>query len=173
MCLWRVPFSIGVLGSFFRGGQQFLSAKTQSCSAKKYPLRGAKFYNSVLPSWCTILLCHKCSASLNIGQKLLNDDSNTDKNGRKIGKYGRNQTKMAENRLNLAEKLAKYGGKGECWPCSVSALLSFPIFFCQTVNFFSAKSPNSVLPSLIFLPGGAKAPPAPPQERLWSWDTDH
>ena len=118
---------IGVLEAVFRGGQQFLSAKTQSCSAKKYPLRGGQ-------------ILQFCSAKLN-------DDSNTDKNGRKIGKYGRNQTKMAENRLNLAEKLAKYGGKGECWPCSVSALLSFPIFFCQTVNFFSAKPPNSVLPS--------------------------
>ena len=42
---------IGVLGSFFRGGQQFLSAKTQSCSAKKISSQGgAKFYNSVLPS---------------------------------------------------------------------------------------------------------------------------
>ena len=36
----------------------------------------------------------------------------TGKNSRKIGKYGRNETKMAENRLNLAAKLAKYGGKG-------------------------------------------------------------
>ena len=118
-----------------------------------------KLSNSFLPN-CQFHFCqatHFCSARLNIfvrgGQILqfcsakLNDDSNTDKNGRKIGKYGRNQTKMAENRLNLAEKLAKYGGKGECWPCSVSALLSFLILFCQTVNFFSAKPPNSVLPS--------------------------
>ena len=34
--------SIGVPGAFFRGGQQFLSAKNESCSAKKYPLRGGQ-----------------------------------------------------------------------------------------------------------------------------------
>ena len=39
-----------------------------------------------------------CPASLNIGQKILSDDLKTGKNGRKIGIYGRNQTKMAENR---------------------------------------------------------------------------
>ena len=33
-----------------------------------------------------------------MGQKLLSDDLKTGKNGRKIGIYGRNQTKMAENR---------------------------------------------------------------------------
>ena len=39
--LWRGDavggehMDIGVPGAFFRGGQQFLSAKTQSCSAKK------------------------------------------------------------------------------------------------------------------------------------------
>ena len=60
---------------------------------------------------------------------------------------------MAENKQKWlktdkpAEKLAKYGGKGDCWPCSVSELLSFPILFCQAVNFFSAKQPVSVLPS--------------------------
>ena len=59
-------------------------------------------------------------------------------------------------------------GKRECWQCSVSALFSFPILFCQTVNFFSAKPPNSVLSSYLFLPGGAKAPPAPPLLRLWT-----
>ena len=30
--------------------------------------------------------------------------------------------KSAENRQKLAEKLPKYGGKGECWTCSVFAL---------------------------------------------------
>ena len=40
----------GVPGAFFRGGQQFFSAKTQSFLPKKYPLRGVKFSNSVLPS---------------------------------------------------------------------------------------------------------------------------
>ena len=54
---------------------------------------------------------------------------------------------MAETKQN-GWKQTKYGGKGECWPCSVSALLIFPILFCQTVNFLSAKPPNSVLPSL-------------------------
>ena len=89
---------IGVLGSFFRGGQQFLSSKTQSCSAKKYPLR----LGQILQFRSAKLMYHsfvsQCSASLNIGQKLLKDDSKTDINGRKIGKYGRNQTKMAESR---------------------------------------------------------------------------
>ena len=72
-----------------------------------------KLSNFFLPN-CQFLFCQAtqfCSAKQNIfargGQILqfcsakLNDDSNTDKNGRKIGKYGRNPTKMAENRLNL------------------------------------------------------------------------
>ena len=139
--------TIGVLGSFFRGGQQFLSAKTQSCSAKKYPLRGGQ----ILQFCSAKLMYHSfvshCSASLNIGQKLLNDDSKTGKNGRKIGKY------MAETKQKwlktdkLGRKIDKIWRRGECWPCSVFALLCFPILFCQTVNFFSAKPPNSVLPS--------------------------
>ena len=65
---------IGVLGAFFRVGQQFLSAKTQSCSAKKYPLRGGQ----ILQFCSAKLMYHSfvshCSASLNIGPKLLNDD---------------------------------------------------------------------------------------------------
>ena len=136
---------IGVLGSFFRGGQQILSAKTQSCSAKKISSQGG---GQILQFCSAKLMYHsflsQCSAS--VEQKLLNDDSKTGKNGRKIGKHDRNQTKMAGNRLDLAEKMAKYEGKGECWPCSVSAFFNFLILFCQTVNFFSAKPPNSVLP---------------------------
>ena len=79
--------NIGVLGAFFRGGQQFLSAKTQSCSAKKI--------------------------------------SKPNKNGYK--------------QTNLAENFIKYGGKGLCWPCFVSALSAF--------QFFSAKLTISLLPS--------------------------
>ena len=79
--------TIGVPGPFFRGGQQFLSAKTQSCSAKKYPLRGGQ----ILQFCSAKLMYHSfvshCSASLNIGQNLLNDDSKIGKNVRKIGKY--------------------------------------------------------------------------------------
>ena len=78
---------IGVPGSFFRGGQQFLSAKTQSCSAKKISSQGGQ----VLQFCSAKLMYHPfvshCSASLKIGQKLLNDGSKTGKNGSKIGKY--------------------------------------------------------------------------------------
>ena len=57
--------AIGVLGAFFKGGQQFLSAKTQFCSAKKYPLRGGQIFQ-----FCSAKLMHHsfvshCSASLN------------------------------------------------------------------------------------------------------------
>ena len=105
--------AIGVLEAFFRGGQQFISAKTQSCSAKKYPLRGGQIFQ-----FCSIKLVHHsfvshCSAILNIGQKLLIDDSKTGKNGREIGKY------MAETKQKwlktdkLGSKImTKYGGKG-------------------------------------------------------------
>ena len=53
---------IGVPGAFFRGGQQFLSAKTQSCSAKKYPLRGGPnsttlFCQADVPFFCVTLFC--------------------------------------------------------------------------------------------------------------------
>ena len=81
------PAAIGVLGAFFRGGQQFLSAKTQSCSAKKISSQGGQ----VLQFCSAKLMYHPfvshCSASLKIGQKLLNDGSKTGKNGSKIGKY--------------------------------------------------------------------------------------
>ena len=53
-----------------------------------------------------------CPASLNIGQKLLNDDLKTGKNGRKIGKYDRNQTKMGENRQTWQKKLESMEEKG-------------------------------------------------------------
>ena len=60
----------------------------------------------------------------------------------------------------MAEKLAKYGGKGECWPFSVSALLSS--------EFFSARLSISFLPSHPFLFCQAKyfCLGAPPQEYL-------
>ena len=60
---------------------------------------------------------------------------------------------MAETKQKPGRKLAIYEEKGECWPCSVSELLSFPLYFCKTVN--SAKLH-------IFSRGGAKA-----QEHLW------
>ena len=42
--------SIGVPGSFFRGGSNFFLPKLNPVLPKKYPHRGAKFSNSVLPS---------------------------------------------------------------------------------------------------------------------------
>ena len=166
---------IGVLGAFFRGGQQFLSAKTQSCSDKKYPLRGGQILQLCSAKLMYYSFVSHCSASLNIGQKLLNDDSKTGKNGRKIGKYlaetkqkWKKTNKNGWNQTKLAEKFIIYGGKGECWSCSVSALLSFPILFCQAVYFFSSKPPIFVLPKLnIFARGGQGPPGPPPQERLW------
>ena len=135
------------MGHFLGGANNFFLPKLNPVLPKKYPLRGGQILQFCSAKLMYHSFLSQCSASLNIEQKLLDDDSKTGKTGRKIGKYGRNQTKMAENSLNLAEKLAKYEGKGECWPCSVFALLSFLILFCQTVNFFSAKPPNSVLPS--------------------------
>ena len=78
---------IGVPGAFFRGGQQFLSAKTESCSAKKCPVRGGRIFQFCSAKLMYHSFVSHCSASLNLGQKLLNDDSKTGKNGRKIGKF--------------------------------------------------------------------------------------
>ena len=135
------------MGHFLGGANNFFLPKLNPVLPKKYPLRRGQSLQ-----YCSAKLMYHsfvslCSASLNIGQKLLNDDSKTGKNGRKIGKY------MAETKQKwlktdkLGRKIDKIWRRGECWPCSVSALLCFPILFCQTVNFFSAKPPNSVLPS--------------------------
>ena len=144
---------IGVPGSFFRGGQQFLSAKTQSCSAKKISSQGGQ----VLQFCSAKLMYHPfvshCSASLKIGQKLLNDGSKTGKNGSKIGKY------MAETKQKwlqtdkLGRKIYKVWRKRAMLAMFCFCTFCFPILFCQTDNFSSAKPPNSVLPSYIFLVG--------------------
>ena len=68
------PYFIGVLGSFFRGGQQFVSAKIQSCSAKKNPLRGGQVFKFCSAKQIYHSFESHCSASLNIWQKVLNDD---------------------------------------------------------------------------------------------------
>ena len=50
----------------------------------------------------------------------------------------------------------------------------FQIIYCQDflfcpakLPFLSCQAPISVLPSSLIFPGGDKAPPAPPQLRLW------
>ena len=58
-----VNVDIGVPGAFFRGGQPFLSAKTQSGSAKKYLPRGGPifpilFCQADVPCFCVTLFCH-------------------------------------------------------------------------------------------------------------------
>ena len=108
---------IGVLGAFFRGGQQFLSAKTQSCSAKKYPLRGGQILQFCSAKLMYHSFVSNCSASLHIGKKLLNDALKRGKNRREIGKYKAETKqkllktgKLGRKNLNNIE----YGGKGEC-----------------------------------------------------------
>ena len=54
--------TIGVPGAFFRGGQQFLSAKTQFCSAKKISSQGGPnfpilFCQADLPFFSVTLFC--------------------------------------------------------------------------------------------------------------------
>ena len=138
---------IGVPGSFFRGGQPFLSAKTQSCSAKKISSHGGPNYpflfcQADVPFFYVTLLCQSWNW-VKFAEWWLQNRQKWMKNRQIWQKPNINGWKQA----NLAEKLTKYGGKGEYWPCSLSALLSFTILFCQNVNFFSAMPPNSVLPS--------------------------
>ena len=102
---------IGVPGSFFRGGQQFLSAKTQSCSVKKI--------------------------------------SKPNKNGYK--------------QTNLAEKFIKYGGKGLCWPCFVSALSAFQFFSAKLTISFLPSHPILFCQAKYFCQGGPRPPRPPPR----------
>ena len=132
---------------FFRGGQQFLSAKTQSCSAKRYPLGGGQTLKFCSAKLMYHSFVSHCSASLNLGQKLLNDDSKTGKNGRKIGKY------MAETKQKWLQT-DKLGRKiYEIWRkrgmlamfcfCSFKLSNSFlpncQFLFCQATQFCSVK----------------------------------
>ena len=156
--------SIGVPGSFFRGGQQFLSATTQSCSAKKISSQGGQ----VLQFCSAKLMYHPfvshCSASLKIGQKLLNDGSKTGKNGSKIGKY------MAETKQKwlktdkLGRKIDKIWRKRGMlaifcfctFKFSNSFLPNCQFLFCQATQFCSAKLN-------IFAKGGPRPPWPPPK----------
>ena len=99
------------MGHFLGGANNFFLPKLNPVLPKKYSLRGAKFIQFCSAKLINRSFVSNCPASLNIGQKLLNDDLKTGKNGRKIGKYDRNQTKMGENRqtwqkngLNMEEK---------------------------------------------------------------------
>ena len=54
--------TIGVPGAFFWGGQQFFSAKTHSCSAKKISSQGGPSYpilfcQADVPCFCVTLFC--------------------------------------------------------------------------------------------------------------------
>ena len=75
-----------------------------------------------------------CSASLKIGQKLLNDGSKTGKNGSKIGKY------MAETKQKwlqtdkLGRKIYKVWRKRAMLAMFCFCTFCFPILFCQTDN---------------------------------------
>ena len=71
------------LGHFLGGANNLFLPKFNPVLPKNYPLRRGQ----VLQFCSAKLMYHSfeshCSASLNIGQKLLNDDSKTGKNGRK------------------------------------------------------------------------------------------
>ena len=157
--------TIGVPGSFFRGGQQFLSAKTQSCSAKKYPLRGAKFYNSVLPSWCTILFCHSVLPVLTLSK----NDSKTGQNGKnrqiwqKPNKNGWKQTNFGRKIGKIWRKRGMLAMLCFCtFKLSNSFLPNCQFLFCQATQFCSAKLN-------IFAKGGPRPPRPPPKNAYACW----
>ena len=90
--------SIGVLGAFFRGGPTISFCQNSILFCQKNILSGGpKFSNSVLPSWCIILLCHTALPVLTLGKNcwMMTQKQAKWKKNRQI--YGRNQTKMAEN----------------------------------------------------------------------------
>ena len=155
------------MGHFLGGANNFFLPKLNPVLPKKYPLRGGQ----ILQFCSAKLMYHSfvshCSASLNIGQKLLNDDSKTGKNGRKIGKY------MAETKQKwlktdkLGRKIDKIWRKrgmlAKICFCTLKLSNSFlpncQFLFCQATQFCSAKQN-------IFSRGGQGPPGPPPQERL-------
>ena len=135
------------MGHFLGGANNFFLPKLNPVLPKRYPLRGGQ----VLQFCSAKLMYHPfvshCSASLKIGQKLLNDGSKTGKNGSKIGKY------MAETKQKwlqtdkLGRKIYKVWRKRAMLAMFCFCTFCFPILFCQTDNFSSAKPPNALLPS--------------------------
>ena len=101
-----------------------------------------------------------CSASLNIGQKLLNDDSKTGKNGRKIGKYMAETKQKRLKTKELGRKIDKIWRKRGMlamfcfWTIKLSSsfLPKCQFLFCQASQFCSAKLN-------IFARGGPRPPP--------------
>ena len=149
--------SIGVPGPFFRGVQQFLSAKPQSCSAKKISSQGAKFSNSVLPSWCAMLLCHTVLPSHKIGQKLLNNGQKIGKNGKKIRQIGQKPDKHSSKAGKIWRKRGILAIFCSCtFKVSNSFLQNWQFLFCQATHFCSAKLNT-------FARGGPRPPRPPPK----------
>ena len=91
-----IKWCIGVPGPFFGGANNFFLPKLNPVLPKNILSGGSNspilFCQADAPFFCVTLFCRSKH-----WVKLLNDDSKTGKNGRKIGKcmYGRNQTKMA------------------------------------------------------------------------------
>ena len=93
------------LGIFEAGGAtiSFCQNLILFCQKNNILSWEGKFSNSVLPSWCTMLLCHTDLPVLTLGKNCWT--------------MARKLTKMEENGIiqtNLEEKQAKYGGYREC-----------------------------------------------------------
>ena len=156
--------TIGVSGSFFRGGQQLHPAKIQSRPAEISSCQGGHlFCQAAVPSFSAKLSCQTVLLMDKLEDRWLKNRQKWEKYRKvwqKPTKSGRRQTKMTE-------KLSKCG-----------VLL---IIFCQASHFCPAKlpflscqAPISVLPSSLFCParlsnfsrGGPRPPRPPPQIRL-------
>ena len=159
------------MGHFLGGANNFFLPKLNPVLPKKYPLRGGQ----ILQFCSAKLMYHSfvshCSASLNIGKKLLIDDSKTGKNERKIGKYMTETKQKWLKTDKLGRKIYKIWRKRGMlamfcfctFNLSNSFLSNCQFPFCQATQFCSAKQN-------IFARGGGQGqpPPPPPQERLCS-----
>ena len=147
-CRCSSRFTIGVSGSFLRGGQQLHPAKIQSLPDKiSFCQGGHVFCQTAVPSYSAMLFCQTVLLMDKLEYKWLKNRQKWEK----TGKYVRNQPKVAESKQKWQKNL-------------------------QNVEFYylsSAKLPISVLPSshicpakLLFCPAklinfsrGSQGPP--------------
>ena len=142
---------IGVSGSFFRGGQQLHPAKIQSRPAEISSCQGGHvFGQAAVPNFSAKLSCQTVLLMVKLEDKCLKNRQN----GRKTGKYGRNQPKVAENRQKWQENWQN---------------VKFYKLSSAKLPFLSCQAPISVLPRSHFCPAkltnfsrGGQGPPGPP-----------